>query len=148
MEGGSPWDCLHPAFHFRSILDWVHWTLKAHLLNFHCLENDNRSEAKGFTFQIKAQKMAMSTVRSAFLRNALRGGSRTSVLPKRRFSSSAHHDDAYESAKWEKITYLGIATCTILTIYNLSKGHPHYEKPPVPMVSSRRNTTRIVGPAH
>ncbi|KAF5749701.1 cytochrome c oxidase subunit 6a mitochondrial-like [Tripterygium wilfordii] len=74
--------------------------------------------------------MAMSTVRSAFLRNALRGGSRTSVLPKRRFSSSAHHDDAYESAKWEKITYLGIATCTILTIYNLSKGHPHYEKPP------------------
>lgn len=34
-------------------------------------------------------------------------------------------------AKWEKITYLGIATCTILAIYNLSKGHPHYEEPPV-----------------
>ena len=36
-----------------------------------------------------------------------------------------------ETAKWEKITYVGIATCTILTIYNLSKGHPHHEEPPV-----------------
>lgn len=36
-----------------------------------------------------------------------------------------------ETAKWEKITYLGIATCTVLAFYNLSKGHPHYEEPPV-----------------
>ncbi|XP_059440519.1 cytochrome c oxidase subunit 6a, mitochondrial [Corylus avellana] len=74
--------------------------------------------------------MAMAMVRSGALRTALRGGSRASAPPKRSFSSSAHHDDAYETAKWEKITYLGIATCTILAIYNLSKGHPHYEQPP------------------
>lgn len=36
-----------------------------------------------------------------------------------------------ETAKWEKITYAGIATCTILAFYNLSKGHPHHEEPPV-----------------
>ena len=36
-----------------------------------------------------------------------------------------------EAEKWEKITYVGIATCTILTIYNLSKGHHHYPEPPV-----------------
>ncbi|KAH0688888.1 hypothetical protein KY289_016246 [Solanum tuberosum] len=35
-----------------------------------------------------------------------------------------------EAAKWEKITYVGIVTCAILTIFNLSKGHPHYEEPP------------------
>ncbi|KAF5454296.1 hypothetical protein F2P56_023972 [Juglans regia] len=35
-----------------------------------------------------------------------------------------------EAEKWEKITYVGIATCTVLAIYNLSKGHPHYEEPP------------------
>ncbi|ONK56808.1 uncharacterized protein A4U43_C10F13220 [Asparagus officinalis] len=35
-----------------------------------------------------------------------------------------------ETAKWEKITYAGIVTCTILSIYNLSKGHPHHEDPP------------------
>ncbi|ONK76112.1 uncharacterized protein A4U43_C03F24030 [Asparagus officinalis] len=38
--------------------------------------------------------------------------------------------DIYETAKWEKITYAGIVTCTILSIYNLSKGHPHHEDPP------------------
>ncbi|PON35630.1 Cytochrome c oxidase, subunit VIa [Parasponia andersonii] len=74
--------------------------------------------------------MAMSMVRSGLLRTALRGGSRAPALPKRNFSSSAHPDDAYETEKWEKITYAGIATCTILAIYNLSKGHPHYEEPP------------------
>ncbi|KAJ7952695.1 Cytochrome c oxidase subunit 6a, mitochondrial-like protein [Quillaja saponaria] len=74
--------------------------------------------------------MAFAGVRSSLLRAGLRGGSRSSAPPKRTFSSSAHHDDAYETAKWEKITYLGIATCTILAIYNLSKGHPHYEEPP------------------
>ena len=33
-----------------------------------------------------------------------------------------------ETAKWEKITYLGIATCTVFAFYNLSKGHPHHEE--------------------
>ena len=36
-----------------------------------------------------------------------------------------------ETAKWEKITYAGIVSCSILAFYNLSKGHPHYEEPPV-----------------
>ncbi|XP_021649589.2 cytochrome c oxidase subunit 6a, mitochondrial isoform X2 [Hevea brasiliensis] len=72
-------------------------------------------------------------MRSDLLRNTLRGGYRAPASPKRRFSSSAHNDDAFEVAeasKWEKITYLGIATCTILAIYNLSKGHRHHEEPP------------------
>lgn len=38
---------------------------------------------------------------------------------------------AGEATKWEKITYVGIIACTILTIVNLSKGHPHHEEPPV-----------------
>ncbi|KAH1113618.1 hypothetical protein J1N35_006996 [Gossypium stocksii] len=74
--------------------------------------------------------MAMASVRSGLLRAALRGGSRPTAPPKRGFASSSHHDDAYETAKWEKITYLGVATCTVLAIYNLSKGHPHHEEPP------------------
>ncbi|KAF3439118.1 hypothetical protein FNV43_RR17393 [Rhamnella rubrinervis] len=75
--------------------------------------------------------MAMAMVRSALLRTSMRGGgSRLSVPPKRNFASSSHHDDAYETAKWEKITYAGIATCTVLAFYNLSKGHPHHEPPP------------------
>ncbi|KAH0688892.1 hypothetical protein KY289_016250 [Solanum tuberosum] len=53
---------------------------------------------------------------------------------KRNFSSSAHHDEA---PKWEKITYVGIVTCAILTIFNLSKGHPHYEPPPYPYLHIR-----------
>lgn len=39
-----------------------------------------------------------------------------------------------ETAKWEKITYLGIATCTVLAVYNLSQGHPHHEEPPVSFI--------------
>uniref|UniRef100_A0A9I9D8Q1 Cytochrome c oxidase subunit 6a, mitochondrial-like n=1 Tax=Cucumis melo TaxID=3656 RepID=A0A9I9D8Q1_CUCME len=74
--------------------------------------------------------MAMASIRSNFLRAALRGASRNSVQPKRGFASSAH-DDARETAKWEKITYAGIVTCSILAFYNLSKGHPHHEEPPV-----------------
>ncbi|XVF17455.1 hypothetical protein REPUB_Repub10bG0123500 [Reevesia pubescens] len=74
--------------------------------------------------------MAMASVRSGLLRTALRGGCRPSAPPKRGFASSSHHDDAYETAKWEKITYLGAATCTVLAFYNLSKGHPHHEEPP------------------
>lgn len=38
---------------------------------------------------------------------------------------------ADETAKWEKITYAGIATCTTLAIFILSKGHAHHEEPPV-----------------
>ncbi|XP_057420124.1 cytochrome c oxidase subunit 6a, mitochondrial [Lotus japonicus] len=75
--------------------------------------------------------MASALVRSALLRTTLRGGARGgSLTPKRNFSSSGGHDDAYETAKWEKITYLGIASCTALAAYCLSKGHPHYEEPP------------------
>ncbi|KAH7520359.1 hypothetical protein FEM48_Zijuj08G0135600 [Ziziphus jujuba var. spinosa] len=110
--------------------------------------------------------MAMAMVRSALLRNSMRGGSRVpSAPPKRNFASSSHHDDALcsmdddnlvsvlsflfcsqaivltfhssipkyvvdETAKWEKITYAGIVTCTILAIYNLRKGHPHDDPPP------------------
>ncbi|KAL0332379.1 UNVERIFIED_CONTAM: Cytochrome c oxidase subunita, mitochondrial [Sesamum calycinum] len=76
--------------------------------------------------------MATAIVRSG-LRSALRGGAsapRVSQASKRSFSSSSHHDEAAEAGKWEKITYLGIATCSILAIYNLSKGHPHHEEPP------------------
>ncbi|KAI5650922.1 hypothetical protein M9H77_36927 [Catharanthus roseus] len=74
--------------------------------------------------------MASAIVRSG-LRSALRGGaSRGTPASKRTFSSSSHHDEAAEAAKWEKITYAGIVTCTLLTIYNLSKGHPHHEEPP------------------
>lgn len=36
-----------------------------------------------------------------------------------------------EAAKWEKITYVGIAACSILAFVNLSKGHPHFDEPPV-----------------
>ncbi|KAG2685918.1 hypothetical protein I3760_10G148900 [Carya illinoinensis] len=48
----------------------------------------------------------------------------------RTFPSSAHHDDAREVEKWEKITDVGIVSCSTLAIYNLSKGHPHYDEPP------------------
>ncbi|KAI9074636.1 hypothetical protein K1719_043477 [Acacia pycnantha] len=74
--------------------------------------------------------MAMAMVRSNLLRAAVRGKPRSSAPPRRNFASSSHHDDEHETAKWEKITYLGIATCTVLAIYNLSKGHPHHEEPP------------------
>ncbi|XP_010526694.1 PREDICTED: cytochrome c oxidase subunit 6a, mitochondrial-like [Tarenaya hassleriana] len=74
--------------------------------------------------------MAMAFARSALSRATIRGSSRTSAAPKRSFASKAHHDDAYEAAKWEKITYLGIAACAALALYNLSKGHPHYDEPP------------------
>ena len=36
-----------------------------------------------------------------------------------------------EAAKWEKITYVGIVACSILAFVNLSKGHPHFDEPPV-----------------
>ncbi|CAA2995028.1 cytochrome c oxidase subunit 6a, mitochondrial [Olea europaea subsp. europaea] len=76
--------------------------------------------------------MASAIVRSG-LRSAIRSGAsvpRASPASKRTFASHGHHDEAAEAAKWEKITYLGIATCTILAVVNLSKGHPHHEEPP------------------
>ncbi|XP_052203796.1 cytochrome c oxidase subunit 6a, mitochondrial [Diospyros lotus] len=73
--------------------------------------------------------MATAIARSAF-RSALRGG-RRAPASKRTFASSAGHDDAYETAKWEKITYAGIITCSVLGFINLSKGHHHDEEPPL-----------------
>ncbi|PWA93600.1 cytochrome c oxidase, subunit VIa [Artemisia annua] len=71
--------------------------------------------------------MASAIVRSS-LRSALRS---TNQAPKRSFSSGASvEDEAREAAKWEKITYLGAAACTILAFVNLSKGHPHFDEPP------------------
>ncbi|XP_060188175.1 cytochrome c oxidase subunit 6a, mitochondrial-like isoform X1 [Lycium barbarum] len=78
--------------------------------------------------------MASALIKSNIIRSALRGGaSGGTPAPalKRTFASStSHHDEAREAAKWEKITYIGIVTCAILTIFNLAKGHPHYEEPP------------------
>ncbi|XP_070041815.1 cytochrome c oxidase subunit 6a, mitochondrial-like isoform X3 [Nicotiana tomentosiformis] len=75
-------------------------------------------------------EMASAMIKSSF-RSALRvGASRGTPAFKRTFASSAHHDEAREAAKWEKITYVGIITCTVLAIVNLSKGHPHHEEPP------------------
>ncbi|KAJ8618744.1 hypothetical protein MRB53_014930 [Persea americana] len=82
----------------------------------------------------------MATSRAA-LQSSLRRLGRPNAPSKRNLSSSsARHDDAYEAEKWEKITYLGIATCTILAIYNLSKGHPHHyeEPPPYPYLRIRK----------
>ncbi|ERN14235.1 hypothetical protein AMTR_s00033p00138450 [Amborella trichopoda] len=73
--------------------------------------------------------MAQALWRSGF-RAALRRSGQAQVPQKRSFASSAHHDDTHEAEKWEKITYLGIVTCTVLAVYNLSKGHPHYPDPP------------------
>ncbi|KAH6759907.1 cytochrome c oxidase-like protein [Perilla frutescens var. hirtella] len=77
--------------------------------------------------------MATAIVRSG-LRSALRGGAstpRVSPASKRSFSSSSSpQEEAAEASKWEKITYVGIVACTTLAIFNLSKGHPHYDEPP------------------
>ncbi|KAG1368523.1 Cytochrome c oxidase subunit 6a, mitochondrial [Cocos nucifera] len=79
-----------------------------------------------------ATSMARSglQVAAAALRAEAKSGARPVLPNKRNFSASAHHDDAYETAKWEKITYAGIVTCTVLSIYNLSKGHHHLPEPP------------------
>ncbi|KAL5705946.1 Cytochrome c oxidase subunit 6A [Ranunculus cassubicifolius] len=88
--------------------------------------------------------MAMAMVRSG-LQTALRRSARA-PQSKRGFSSSAGHDDAYETAKWEKITYLGIASCTALGAYCLSKGHPHSEEPPAYSYLHIRNKEFPWGP--
>ncbi|XP_074308963.1 cytochrome c oxidase subunit 6a, mitochondrial-like [Silene latifolia] len=61
------------------------------------------------------------------------GNRRSADIIKRSFSSSSHSDQAYEakeSSKWEKITYLGMVSCTGLAFWILSKGHPHFDEPP------------------
>ncbi|CAF2248759.1 hypothetical protein BRARA_H01738 [Brassica rapa] len=90
--------------------------------------------------------MATAIVRSALSRAAIGAAPKTSLAPKRRFSSSAGHDDAYEAAKWEKITYLGIASCTALAAYVLSKGHHHGEDPPAYPYMHIRNKEFPWGP--
>ncbi|TVU44809.1 hypothetical protein EJB05_04268 [Eragrostis curvula] len=70
--------------------------------------------------------MASAAARSGLRSLAARA---KSAAPARRRMSSAH-DDAYETAKWEKITYVGIVFCTLFAGYNLSKGHPHFDEPP------------------
>ncbi|CAL9159379.1 unnamed protein product, partial [Musa hybrid cultivar] len=89
----------------------------------------NPLKSRGWKQPSMAASMARSGLRSASL--LLRGGAkgRAGAPTKRSFSASAH-DDAHETAKWEKITYAGIVTCTTLAIYNLSKGHHHGEEPP------------------
>ncbi|KAI3888662.1 hypothetical protein MKX03_027240 [Papaver bracteatum] len=89
--------------------------------------------------------MAMSMVRSGF-QSALRRGGCSSVPTKRNFSSSAHHDDAREAAKWEKISYAGIAGCTAFAVWTLSKGHPHGEEQPAYPYMRIRNKEFPWGP--
>ncbi|KAF8117710.1 hypothetical protein N665_0008s0064 [Sinapis alba] len=90
--------------------------------------------------------MATAIVRSAVSRAVIGVAPRTSVAPKRKFSSSAGHDDAYEAAKWEKITYLGIASCTALATLVLSKGHQHGDDPPAYPYMHIRNKEFPWGP--
>ncbi|KAL4582064.1 hypothetical protein LXL04_006602 [Taraxacum kok-saghyz] len=72
--------------------------------------------------------MASAIVRSS-LRKAL-SIARANPASKRSFSSGGSADEeAREAAKWEKITYVGIAACSILAFVNLSKGHPHFDEP-------------------
>ncbi|KAI4315114.1 hypothetical protein L6164_027960 [Bauhinia variegata] len=92
----------------------------------------------------------MALVRSSLVRLALRGGPRgtgsPSPIPRRSFSTAGHHNDEYETAKWEKITYLGIVTCAALAYYTLSKGHPHHEEPPAYQYLHIRNKEFPWGP--
>lgn len=91
--------------------------------------------------------MTLAKLRSG-VQSAVRGG-RSSDLLKRNFSSSAHHDVAYEAkeaSKWEKITYLGIVSCTVLAIYNLSKPHHHFPEPPAYPYMHIRNKEFPWGP--
>ncbi|KFK30393.1 hypothetical protein AALP_AA7G255200 [Arabis alpina] len=91
--------------------------------------------------------MATAIVRSALSRSSIRLTPRTSFAPpKRNMSSSAGHDDAYEAAKWEKITYLGAASCTALAVWILSKGHHHGEDPPAYPYMHIRNKEFPWGP--
>ncbi|KAL5217204.1 hypothetical protein ABZP36_017888 [Zizania latifolia] len=73
--------------------------------------------------------MASAAARFGLRLLAVRAKATAAPAARRRMSSSVH-DDAHETAKWEKITYAGIVTCTLLAAYNLSKGHPHFDEPP------------------
>ncbi|XP_074574780.1 cytochrome c oxidase subunit 6a, mitochondrial-like [Curcuma longa] len=90
-----------------------------------------------------ATSMARSGLRSTML--LFRRGVKAEAATKRSFSASAH-DDTREAAKWEKITYAGIATCAVLAFYNLSKGHPHHEEPPAYSYLHIRNKEFPWGP--
>ncbi|CAN6910590.1 hypothetical protein Bca4012_086309 [Brassica carinata] len=90
--------------------------------------------------------MATAIIRSALSRAAITAAPRTSVAPKRRFSSSSGLDDAYESGKWESIAYLGIFSCTLIAAYVLSEGHQHGEDPPAYPYMHIRNKEFPWGP--
>ncbi|KAJ4914108.1 Cytochrome c oxidase subunit 6a [Raphanus sativus] len=90
--------------------------------------------------------MATAIIRSALSRAAIRAAPRTSLAPKRRFSSSAGLDDAFEARKWESITYGGIFSCTLLAAYVLSKGHLHGDDPPAYPYMHTRNKEFPWGP--
>ncbi|KAJ3670081.1 hypothetical protein LUZ60_010405 [Juncus effusus] len=74
--------------------------------------------------------MALSMARSALRSAAAKAKTAVAAPASKRSFSSAAHDDVRETAKWEKITYAGIVTCTILAAVNLSKGHHHFPDPP------------------
>ncbi|XP_075105915.1 cytochrome c oxidase subunit 6a, mitochondrial isoform X1 [Nicotiana tabacum] len=86
--------------------------------------------------------MATAMFRSS-IRSALRSGApRVTPASKRTFSShSSVEEEAREASKWEKITYVGIVSCSILAAICLSKGHPHSDEPPVQMGFLRSSTT-------
>ncbi|KAL8160348.1 hypothetical protein V2J09_001885 [Rumex salicifolius] len=83
--------------------------------------------------------MTLAKARSG-IQAALRTADRSNII-KRGLSSSAGHDDEHETAKWEKITYAGIVSCTALATYILSKGHAHYDEPPDQMGFLRQSRT-------
>ncbi|URE39667.1 Cytochrome c oxidase subunit VIa [Musa troglodytarum] len=56
---------------------------------------------------------------------------RAAKLGTRSFSAAARYEEAYEAAKWEKISIAGILTCAVLSIYNLCQGHHEHPEPPV-----------------
>ncbi|GLT56709.1 hypothetical protein SLA2020_297330 [Shorea laevis] len=58
------------------------------------IANTNRVAGAGEAIDtlVKSEEMVMTSLRSGFLRTALRGGSRSSAPPKRGFAFSSHHD--------------------------------------------------------
>ncbi|XP_016436763.1 cytochrome c oxidase subunit 6a, mitochondrial-like [Nicotiana tabacum] len=91
--------------------------------------------------------MATAMFRSS-IRSALRGGAlRVTPASKRTLSShSSVEEEAREASKWEKITYVGIVSCTILAAICLSKGHPHSDEPPAYSYLHIRNKEFPWGP--
>ncbi|CAM8946884.1 hypothetical protein QQ045_010652 [Rhodiola kirilowii] len=94
-----------------------------------------------------ASAIVKSGVRAALRSGSGCGGGLRAAPAKRSFSSSSSvHEEAREAAKWEKITYLGAATCTGLAVYHLSGGHPHFEEPPAYSYLHIRNKEFPWGP--